>query len=88
MAPTLFMNAEQAAVSPPSARMCRVGCPVNGFSARPIRSIRPELRRLRERMRTPATVITAGWPKPSKASSVGTMPSRTEASRASTATTS
>ena len=87
-APTLFMKAEQSAPRPLMVKTCRVGCAVNGCRLRAAHSTMPEWRKARDSTRTAATVITAGWPKPMKASSAGTRSLSTAANRASTATTS
>ena len=87
-APTLFMNAEQTAASPVRARTCSVGLPVVGRSRRAASSVTVERCSALERIRTAATVTTAGWPKPVKADSAETKPVTTVASRARIATTS
>jgi hypothetical protein len=72
-APTLFMNAESTA----TIAVCTtswVGRPLRGASTRTITSTSPACCSARLITRTAATVITAGWAKPSKARSIGSTP--------------
>ena len=82
----LFMNPERSAVSELVAAICKVV--VCRVRARTLASwsTTPEICKAREMIRTAATVITAGCPKPEKACSAGTMPSNTDARSATTAT--
>ena len=59
-APTLFMNADRIAITPPKLLIWVVCLFVNGFRYRAMRSTTPELRKARLIIRTAATVITAG----------------------------
>ena len=54
----------------------------------PMRWTMPEVTKARVTASTTATTTTAGWPKPSKASVIGTTPATTQATSAITATTS
>ena len=85
-APTLFMNPESKAASAVSAAIVSVGPASVGMTARASASTAPELCRPWLSTSTQATVMTAGWPKPAKASKAGTRPPSTAASSAPTAT--
>ena len=73
-APTLFMKAERVAARLPVAAVCCRGLPLAGASKRTRWSTRPEICKARPMTSTAPTVITAGWPKPEKASSGATSP--------------
>ena len=85
-APTLFMKADSTAATPDKAATCPWGEAAAGVTARRTKSTAPEAVRARLITSTAATVITAGWPKPAKASPAGTSPAATAAKRASMAT--
>ena len=86
MAPTLFMKPESAAPRPVSAARLSVRPALSGSTVRASTSTAPEVCSPRLSTSTQATVITAGWPKPAKASSDGTRPAATQAISAPIAT--
>ncbi len=87
-APMLFMKPEMDATTAVIAPICSDG-PSSSVDIRlTIQLRRPEFCSVRVMTRMAATVMTAGWPKPEKASSPGTMPASTTAVSARSATTS
>jgi hypothetical protein len=85
-APTLFMKPDITAPSTVSATIVSTGPALAGSRLRAARSMAPDDSRPRLSTSTQATVITAGCPKPSNASTGGTSPASTQASSAPTAT--
>ena len=85
-APTLFMNAEREATRVEREVTWAVSARPVLENQRPSTSTMPELRNTSLRTSTAATVITAGWLKPRKASEGGTMPTTVRMTRAASAT--
>jgi len=85
-APTLFMNADSTAPTTVSAAMASVGPALAGSTTRASASTAPEVCSPRLSTSTQATVITAGWPNPAKASAGAINPNSTQASKAPAAT--
>jgi len=85
-APTLFMKPESSAASPVSAAMDSVGPLAAGSTMRANTSTAPERCKPWLSTSTHATVMTAGWPNPVKATFGATSPRTTQASNAPTAT--
>jgi hypothetical protein len=85
-APTLFIKPESSAASTASAAMLRLDPAPAGNTLRVSTSTAPETCSARLSTSTQATVTTAGWPKPLKASAGATSPPTTQASRAAIAT--
>ncbi len=85
-APTLFMNPESTAARAARAAMLSVGPALAGSTVLVSTSTAPEICRPRLSTSTQATVTTAGWPNPAKASAGATSPERTQATSAPTAT--
>lgn len=85
-APTLFMNPDASTTKAVRSASIRVGRPLEMDRSRASWSTMPALVNAWLMTRTAATVITAGWPKPRKALSPGTIPATTTTSRAMTAT--
>ena len=85
-APMLFMNADSSIVMPQFATSWRESVPRARASRRRNSSTTPDPCSAWLITSTEATVITAGWPKPSNACSAGTMPVYTHAISATPAT--
>ena len=86
IAPTLFMKPDSTAPRATSANKLMVLPARRGNTARVSADTAPELCRPRLNTSTQATVTTAAWPNPANASLGATMPARTHASSAATAT--
>ena len=85
-APTLFINADSDATRDDSDVIWAVrACPTLE-NRRASTSTMPELRNTSLNTSTAATVTTAGWLNPRKASDGGTMPTTTSTIRAASAT--
>ncbi len=87
-APTLFMKPDNAATRPAIIPTCSEGPSRASVTRRTIQAMASEFCSARLITSTAATVITAGWPKPTKAWSGGTMPPSSTAISAISATTS
>ena len=66
-APTLFMNADSTAATTHKLVICISWFWASGMIRLAMRSTTPELRNARLITNTAATVMTAAWPKPSRA---------------------
>ena len=86
IAPTLFMKPDKSAPSPIKAAMLVSRPASRGRTVRANQSTAPVFCSPWLSTSTQATVITAGWPKPAKASAAGTRPATTQAISASKAT--
>ena len=86
IAPTLFMKPDSSAPRPTSAARLATMPALAGSRRAASTSTAPELCSPRLSTSTQATVTTAGWPKPEKASAGATSPASTQASRAPAAT--
>ena len=87
-APILFMKDEATRTPPVSAPRWPKKVPVSGRVRRAMIATTPVICKVRLMTRTAATVMTAWFEKPEKASAGGTMPAPTTTSSVSTATTS
>ena len=87
-APTLFINPESTVTSATNTKTCRLGRCRIGSRCRIRRCKIPEARIAALKIKTSATVTTAGLLNPVKASSGVTRPRMRDATSASTATTS
>ena len=86
IAPTLFMKPDNTAPSPTSAARLQLAPAFFGIVWRTSTSTAPDSCKPRLSTSTQATEITAGWPKPAKASAGTISPASTQASSAPAAT--